>query len=126
MALPVMSCNDAPAREFRGVVGIPQRAGIDADGAELRLFRLAHRPGLQLGKARRTVFGEQVLLRRLHVRIAGAAPPDVAARVGGLGADLRHGLAGGFLRHRHAHAGGALEGRHHRAAPFFLHRAVDR
>ncbi|HPX82595.1 MAG TPA: efflux RND transporter permease subunit, partial [Syntrophales bacterium] len=43
---------DAAALQFSGVVGIAERAGLDADGAELRLFRLAHRPGLQFVQAR--------------------------------------------------------------------------
>src|SRR5262249_20715755 len=44
---------------------------------------------------------------------------------GGLGLDLRIGLARALAGHRNLDAGVALEGSHHLAAPFFLYAAVD-
>ena len=59
------------------------------------------------------------------MRIAGAAPPDVAARVGGLGLELGVELARALARHRDLDAGLALERGDHHAAPFLLHRAIE-
>lgn len=80
---------------------------------------------MEEGEVRRAVLLGEPLFRRLQVRIAAPTPPDVAARVGALGADLRQGLAGAAPGHGHTDAGGALEGRHHRPAPLLLHGAGD-
>src|SRR5205823_761752 len=59
------------------------------------------------------------------MRIAGASPPDVAARIRRLGFDLRIELARALARHQHLDARRLLERGDHRPAPFFLHRAID-
>ena len=76
--------------QLRLLKPIAERAGIDADGAE----PASGAPGAPPSRAARASAGERYSAvsfssRGLHVRVARAAPPDVAARVGGLGADLR-------------------------------------
>ncbi len=75
------------------VVAPAQRAGINADSPVTGAFRLFYGPVLQLIQHRRFVFERQVLGCRLHVRIAGAGPPDVGLRVAGFRAHLGIGLA---------------------------------
>src|SRR5262245_55921460 len=58
--------------------------------------------------------------------IAGAAPPDVAARIAGLGLDLGVSLSRAFARHSDLNPSLLLEGRHHGSAPFFLHATIER
>src|SRR5207244_4003745 len=107
------------------VVAKAERAAINADRAILRLFRLADSPILQLGELGRFVLLRQALLGRLEMRVAGAAPPQIAFGIVLLGLELRIGLARALARHRHLDAALALEGRGHAAAPFFLDRAID-
>jgi hypothetical protein len=59
------------------------------------------------------------------VRVAGAAEPNIGARVLALGADRGKRLARAALRHVYADAGIALEGGGDRRAPLDLHRAVE-
>ncbi len=58
------------------------------------------------------------------MRVTGAAPPHVTARIGGFRLDLCVGLARRLAGHRDLDAGGAFEGLRHRAAPFLLNGAV--
>jgi hypothetical protein len=57
--------------------------------------------------------------------IAGAAPPNVATRVGRLGLNLRVGFARALSGHRNVDAGFTLKFVHHGLAPLFLDRAID-
>src|SRR5712671_4239819 len=57
--------------------------------------------------------------------VAGATPPDVAARIGSLSLELSVGLARTLARHRHLDAGLALERGGHAAAPFLLDGTVE-
>ena len=58
------------------------------------------------------------------MRVPGAAPPDIALRVGGLGLHLGIDLSGALARHRDGDSGFAFEGRGNGATPFFLHAAI--
>lgn len=78
---------------------------------------------MKLGVLRRFIFERQPLFRRLQMRVAGAAPPDVAARIGGSGLELRIDLARRLAGHGDLDAGVLLEGRRHGAAPFLLDAA---
>src|SRR5216683_1485885 len=59
------------------------------------------------------------------MRVAGTAPPDVAARIGRFGLYLRIELAGALARHRDLDPALPLEGGDHGAAPLLLHRAIE-
>jgi hypothetical protein len=118
-------CNVLPLEDLR-VVADAERAEVDARRPELRQLGEAHRPWMQLREPRRSVFLEQPFLGRLHVWIAGTAPPDVAARVRRLGTDLRVGLARAFAHHSHRDPARALERRNAGAALLVDDRAVDR
>src|SRR5215475_11932868 len=59
------------------------------------------------------------------MRVAGAAPPDVATWVRSFGLDLRIGLARTLARHCDPDPRLPLEGGHHGAAPFLLDGTVD-
>ena len=122
---PALGLGQLALGQLCRVVAVAERAGVDADGAELRRLGLPHRPVLQLGQRGRLVLERQALLGGLHVRVAGAAPPDVALGVGGLGLDLGVELARALARHQHLDAGGLLERGDHRPAPLLLHRAVQ-
>src|SRR5260221_12116509 len=59
------------------------------------------------------------------MRIAGSAPPDVAARIGRLGLELRIELARALACHQHLDAGRLFKRGHHGPAPLFLYRAIE-
>ncbi len=82
-----------------GVVTPAQRAGINADGSVTGAFRLFDSPVLQLIQHRRLVFERQVFGGRLHVRIAGAGPPDIGLRVAGFRTHLGISFAGRQANH---------------------------
>src|SRR5262245_57404451 len=71
------------------------------------------------------MFDRQAFLGRLQMRVASAAPPDVATQIGCFGLDLRIHLAGALARHRDLDAGLTLEGGDHEAAPLLLDAAVE-
>src|SRR5215212_7647995 len=80
---------------------------------------------MQLAHLGRFVDLGQAFLGRLQMRIAGAAEPDVALGVLGLGLELGDGLARTLLGHRDLDAAGLLELVGEQRAPFDLDRAVD-
>ena len=92
-----------------GVEAEADGAGVEAADQVAAHRVLAHRPVVQVVDVGRPVGVEQALLGRLQERIAGAAPPDVGLRVGGLGAELRDDLAGALVRLQDLDAGLGLE-----------------
>jgi hypothetical protein len=48
---------------------------------------------VQLAQVRRRVFFRQAFFRGLQVWVAGAAPPDIALRIGGFRLNLRESMA---------------------------------
>ena len=69
-------------------VQVPQRPGIDAERAVFRLLPLLFRLIMQLCQIGLFRLDRQALFGRLHMRVARAAPPDVTARIAGLGLHL--------------------------------------
>ncbi len=122
---PALRLGQLALGQLRGVEAVAERAGVDADGAELGCLGLTHRPVLQVVELRRNVGVGQRLFGRLQVRVAGAAPPHIALRVCGLGLDLCVELARALARHQHLDAGGFFERGGHRPAPLFLHAAIE-
>jgi hypothetical protein len=78
---------------------------------------------MHLRQIGRFILDRQALFGRLHMRVACAAPPDVTARIAGLGLHLGIELAGTLARHCDPDAGLPLESGNHVAAP--LHRAIE-
>ena len=106
------------------VVAEAERARVDADRAPLGLLPLPLRPIVEIVEIGRLIFDGQPFVGRLLMRVARAAPPDVALRIGGLGLHLRIDLARALARHGDRDAGLALEGGRDGAAPLFLHTAI--
>ncbi len=107
--LPASRSGQLLALEHFLVPAEADRAGVEAAHVVLAHRVLPHRPAVQVGEVIGAVGVQQPQFRRLVVRIARAAPPDVGLRVGRLGAQLRQGLARGLAGLQHLHAGGPGE-----------------
>ena len=108
-----------------GVIAKAQRAQINADRALLRRLMLLDGPGMQLRQHGRVIGLRQSFFGGLQMRIAGAAPPDIALGIGRFGLHLGIGLAGTLARHGDSDAGRLLELIDHELAPFLLDRTID-
>ena len=121
---PAFRLRDALRLDLLGVEAEAERAGIDADRALLSGVPLAQRPVVQVLVGRRSVFLRQPFLGRLKMRVARAAPPDVAAWIGRFRLELGVDLACRFAGHSDLDAGFLLKGVRHGAAPFLLDAAI--